>query len=193
MGISGPDEEDRLRAPDWRDKYRWPDPDQGWSGPLAGYPPDHPIRAGRAIPLHLIAQRYQQDEEVTRYQALGLIGSHIPEKESRRTAPAGGDTPLSALDTPLSGALPPINTPAEKARKLAIADSLGIKRGSSLLAKGANILANEPSVSAPDKAEARKVYMRELMRRKRAAAKAELLSGGAHVLGIGSPMSGGDS
>jgi hypothetical protein len=116
--------DDRLRAPDWRDKYRWPDPDQGWSGPLAGYPPDHPIRAGRPIPLHLIAKRYQQDEEVTRYQALGLIGSHMPEEESPWTAPAGGDTP----------SLPLLNTPEEKARKLAIADGLGIKRASSLLA-----------------------------------------------------------
>jgi hypothetical protein len=124
MGISGPSD-DRLRAPDWRDKYRWPDPDQGWSGPLAGYPPDHPIRAGRPIPLHLIAKRYQQDEEVTRYQALGLIGSHIPEKRTQGSGPAGGDTPPS-------GDLPLINTPAEKARKLAIADALGIKRASSL-------------------------------------------------------------
>jgi hypothetical protein len=94
------DSPDRLRAPDWRDKYRWPDPDQGWSGPLAGYPPDHPIRAGRPIPLHLIAQKYQQDEEVTRYQALGLIGSHIREKESPWTAPAGGDTPSPGADAP---------------------------------------------------------------------------------------------
>jgi len=141
MGISGP-AEDRLRPYDWRDKYRWPDPDQGWSGPLAGYPPDHPIRAGRQIPLHLIAKRYQQDDEVTRYQALGLIGSHIPEKESPWTAPAGGDTPLSAAG-------PMINSPEEKARKLAIADSLGIKRGSSLLPKGGGETVTSVTKAAP--------------------------------------------
>lgn len=131
MAIQGNTEvsEDRLRAPDWRDKYRWPDPDQGWSGPLAGYPPDHPIRAGRPIPLHLIAQRYQQDEQVTRYQAMGLIGSHIPEKRTQGSGASDGDTP-SPGDFPL------INTAAEKARKLAIADGLGIKRASSLLAGG---------------------------------------------------------
>jgi hypothetical protein len=178
--------DDRLRAPDWRDKYRWPDPDQGWSGPLAGYPPDHPIRAGRPIPLHLIARKYQQDEEVTRYQALGLIGSHIPAGTPAWTAPAGGDTPPSG-DPPL------INTPAEKARKLAMADALGIRRASSLLAPGANVEANAPSVSADVSKADRKVYMRDLMRRKRAAEKAKLLSGGAHVLGIGSHKSGRDS
>lgn len=35
---------ERLRLDDWRDKYRWPDPVDGWSGALAGYPMDHKIR-----------------------------------------------------------------------------------------------------------------------------------------------------
>jgi len=204
MGISGP-EEDRLRAPDWRDKYRWPDPDQGWSGPLAGYPPDHPIRAGRSIPLHLIAQKYQQDEEVTRYQALGLIGSHIPEKESPWTAPAGGDTPLSgSQDAPL----PLINTPEERARKLAIADKLRIKRGSSLLTKGVTspvtppvsvtplVTPVEEALSNAERQRRWKAANRDKVnegKRVARARKAGLLSGGAHVLGIGSPISGRDS
>lgn len=51
MSLAKPvgDDEDRLRPADWRDKYRWPDPVDGWSGALAGYPPNHPIRGG-AVP-----------------------------------------------------------------------------------------------------------------------------------------------
>jgi hypothetical protein len=41
---------ERMRPADWRDRYRWPDPEGGWSGPLAGYMPDDPARAGRACP-----------------------------------------------------------------------------------------------------------------------------------------------
>jgi hypothetical protein len=184
MGIAGITDEDRLRAPDWRDKYRWPDPDQGWSGPLAGYPPDHPIRAGRPIPLHLIAQKYQQDEEVTRYQAMGLIGSHMSEKRTQGSGPAGGDTP----------SLPLINTPEEKARKL------GIKRASSLLAKSVpkvedsgtlegNLGTVVPKRVGRPRSELSKAERQRLYRER----KAGLLSGGAHVLGVGSHKSGRDS
>jgi hypothetical protein len=179
--------DDRLRAPDWRDKYRWPDPDQGWSGPLAGYPPDHPIRAGRPIPLHLIAKRYQQDDEVTRYQAMGLIGAHIPEKRTQGSGPAGGDTP----------SLPLLNTPAEKARKLAIADALGIERASSLLAgsvlESPIVGTDVPVKRGPGRPKSGTVLSEAERKRLYRARKKALLSGGAHVLGIGSHKLGRDS
>ncbi len=51
---------DRLRPDDWRDKYRWPDAEHGWSGPLAGYPPDHAWRRkceGKAGPIrHIVTE-----------------------------------------------------------------------------------------------------------------------------------------
>ncbi len=59
---------DRLRGDAWQDKYCWPDPDEGWSGALAGYPPDHKIRGGRLIPLHLVARRYLNDPRVLGYR-----------------------------------------------------------------------------------------------------------------------------
>jgi hypothetical protein len=50
MGLAGMNHEERFSSADWRARYRWPDPDLGWVGGLAGYPPDDSARGGRACP-----------------------------------------------------------------------------------------------------------------------------------------------
>jgi hypothetical protein len=60
-------ENDRLRPEDWRDKYRWPDPDRGWEGGLAGYPPDHPARGSRprSVTSEVVTRNHCEPEVVT--------------------------------------------------------------------------------------------------------------------------------
>jgi hypothetical protein len=135
MGLAGIDATtDRLRAEDWRDKYRWPDPDLGWVGGLAGYLPDSSARGGRACPPGVVFPG-----DAGYLPPPGMEGRHydsakVGGKPAYWLAQRGVSAAIAPREWVMERDETPINSPAEKARKLKIADGLGVvKRASSLL------------------------------------------------------------
>jgi hypothetical protein len=75
----------RLDKFHWTDRYRWPDKDLGWSGPCAGYPPDHKIRRGKR-PQEWQGLSPKKVEELVALRKRDSIETPVTEKPATENA-----------------------------------------------------------------------------------------------------------